>query len=81
VGGWRRLYNAELVPFTKYYYGDQIKEDEMGGSCSMHGGDENARSMFVGKPEGKSPLGRPRSRLILIKLTYLLTHSMVKDII
>jgi hypothetical protein len=24
----------------KYYYGDQIKEDEMGGPCSPHGRDD-----------------------------------------
>jgi hypothetical protein len=38
AGGWRRLHNKELrnSHFTKYYSGDQIKEDEMGGKCSMH---------------------------------------------
>jgi hypothetical protein len=25
------------ILFTKYYYGDQIKDDEMGGACSAHG--------------------------------------------
>jgi hypothetical protein len=41
--GWRRLHIEELcnfLRFTKCYYGDQIKEDEMGGACSTHGRDE-----------------------------------------
>jgi hypothetical protein len=40
--------------FTKYYYGDKIKEGEIGGTCSMHGRDK--------KSDGKRPLGRPRRR-------------------
>jgi hypothetical protein len=32
----------------------------MGGSCSTNGGEEEAYSLLVGKPEGKGPLGRPR---------------------
>jgi hypothetical protein len=42
AGGWRRLHNEELhiLYFTKYYSGDQIKEEEMGGSYSMHRRDE-----------------------------------------
>jgi len=30
---------SELEVF-RYYKGDQIKQDEMGGACSMHGKDE-----------------------------------------
>jgi hypothetical protein len=26
--------------FARYYYGDQIKEDEKGGACSMLGSDK-----------------------------------------
>jgi hypothetical protein len=32
----------------------------MGGPCSTNGENRNAYRLFVGKPEGKSPLGRPR---------------------
>jgi len=28
------------VLFTKYYYSNEIKEDEMGKTCNMHGRDE-----------------------------------------
>jgi hypothetical protein len=30
----------------------------MGGECGMNGGEEER--VYVGKPEGKRPLGRPR---------------------
>jgi len=34
----------------------------MGGSCSTDGQMRNAYNILVGKPEGNSPLGRPRRR-------------------
>jgi hypothetical protein len=40
------------------------KEDEMGRACSMDGGTRNAYRILVGKPEGKTPLGRPRHRWV-----------------
>jgi hypothetical protein len=39
---------------TKYYSGDQIKEDEMEGACSTYRGEMHYR-FLVGKPEGKRP--------------------------
>jgi hypothetical protein len=40
TGGWRKLHNEELYNFfTKYNYNDEIKDDEMGRACSMHGGE------------------------------------------
>jgi hypothetical protein len=39
---------------------DQIKEDEMYRTCSMHGRKINSYEILVGKPEGKELLGRPR---------------------
>jgi hypothetical protein len=41
-----------IVLSTKYRYGEQIKEDLMGGTSSMHGG----------KPEEKKQLRRSRRR-------------------
>jgi hypothetical protein len=35
TGEWRRLHNEELL-FTKYYSGDQIKKNKMGGACSTY---------------------------------------------
>jgi hypothetical protein len=52
-----------LLYFTKYYYGDQIKEDEMGVTCSTHmEKTRNSYKMFVGKAEGKRPLVRRKCR-------------------
>jgi hypothetical protein len=60
TGDWRRLHNEEL--HNSYAYsGDQIKEDEMGGACSMHERDEKY-NIWVGKSEWKSVLGRPKRR-------------------
>jgi hypothetical protein len=36
----------------------------MGGACSTNGEKRNAYRLLVGKPEGKSPLGRPRRRWV-----------------
>jgi hypothetical protein len=32
----------------------------MGGACSTNGEKINAHRLFIGKPEGKGPLGRPK---------------------
>jgi hypothetical protein len=34
----------------------------VGGACGTHGRGEESVQDFVGKPEGKRPLGRPRRR-------------------
>jgi hypothetical protein len=51
TGEWRRLHSEELcsVLLTKYYSGDQIKNTEMGGVCSMCGGEEKCILGFGGK--------------------------------
>jgi hypothetical protein len=41
----------------------QIKENEMGGACSMYGENRNAYRVLVRKPVGKSPLGGPNPEL------------------
>jgi hypothetical protein len=41
-----------------------VEEDVMGGSFSTNGEKRNAYRLLVGKPEGKKPLGRPRSRWV-----------------
>jgi hypothetical protein len=43
---------------------DQVKEDEMGRTCSANGGEEESCRIVVGKPEGKGPLGKPRRRWV-----------------
>jgi hypothetical protein len=37
---------------------------EMDGACSTNGEKRNAYRIFVGKPEEKRPLGRPRRRWV-----------------
>jgi hypothetical protein len=36
----------------------------MGRACSTNGEKKDACRILVGKPEGKGPLGRPRSRWV-----------------
>jgi len=48
--------------FTKLYYVQQIKEDEMGEACSKHRKDENICNILIKRPEWKRPRGRSRHR-------------------
>jgi len=41
--------------------GDKIV-NEMGGACRAYVEEDSVYRVLVGKPEGKRPLGRPRSR-------------------
>jgi hypothetical protein len=44
------------VFITRYYSCDELKKNEMSGSCGMCG--RGDCRVLVGKPEGKRPLGR-----------------------
>jgi hypothetical protein len=58
-GGRIKLHSAELHYFellTKYYSGDQLKEDQMDRACGTYRGEERCIQELVGKPEGKRPL-------------------------
>jgi hypothetical protein len=48
---------ASFIHFT-----DQVKEDEVSRACGTHGRDRKVYKVLMGKPEGKSPLRRPRRR-------------------
>jgi len=55
VGGWRQLQNEELHTLNaspNFFYGDQVKEDEMRGACITHEM-RNTHKIFVRKSEGK----------------------------
>jgi hypothetical protein len=39
-----------------------MKEDEEDGTCSTHGQGRSVYRVFVWRPKGKRPLGRPRRR-------------------
>ena len=45
-----------------YHSGDQIKKNEMGLACGKYGEQEWCIQSFVGRPDGRSPFGRPRRR-------------------
>jgi hypothetical protein len=56
---WRDLGDGIMKSYmtsrlTKYFLGDQIKDDESVRECRMHGRDENTYTIMVEKPEGKS---------------------------
>jgi hypothetical protein len=65
AGGWRKLHNEVL----QNVYSSQsiiriIKSRRMRwvGHVARMGEKRNVYRLFVGKPEGKRPLGRPRRR-------------------
>jgi hypothetical protein len=64
MGGWTKLHNEELRDF--YFNPGTIRVSRrrmmMGGTCSTYGENMNAYRLLVGKPEGRSPLRRPRRR-------------------
>jgi hypothetical protein len=51
TGEWRKLYNEELI--IKYYGGDQIEKNEMGGACNTYWGQERCLQGFGRKTQGK----------------------------
>jgi hypothetical protein len=65
TGQGRKSYNEELYGpyfFIRYYGDDNIKDDEMGRTCSTKREKGNAYKVFVGKSERNRLLGRPRHR-------------------
>jgi hypothetical protein len=44
---------------TKYYLGDQVKQNEIGSVCGMYG-KEKCIEGLVGKRDGKRPFARTR---------------------
>jgi hypothetical protein len=45
--------SKNLVLFAKYNQNNEIKEDEVGGTCSPNGGKEKCVKVFGGKARGK----------------------------
>jgi hypothetical protein len=57
TGGLQSLYSSPSII-------KMIKSRSMGRPCSTNGDKRNACRIFVGKPEGKRPLGRSRRRWV-----------------
>jgi hypothetical protein len=64
IGSWRKLHNEELHNLYCSPSVIRIIKSRMrwGRDVSRMGKKRNAKRILVGKPEGKRPLGRPRSR-------------------
>jgi hypothetical protein len=56
------LHDLYSSPNIVRVQGGEIEKSCMGWACSSHGDGIGVYRVLVGKPEGKSPLGRPRSR-------------------
>jgi hypothetical protein len=66
-GSWRELHNEELHNlYSSPSIIRMIKSRRMrwAGHVSRIGGKRNAYRILAGKPEGKTPLGRPRHRWV-----------------
>jgi hypothetical protein len=65
TGEKRKLHNDELNDLYRSPNIVRVKKREknvMGGACSSYGEGRGVYTILVAKPEGKSPLGRPRHR-------------------
>jgi hypothetical protein len=52
-----------LYASARYYDGDETKEDELDGTCSMYG-ETNAFKTLAVVPEEKIDLGKPKIRWV-----------------
>jgi hypothetical protein len=65
LGGWRRLHNEEFHNLCASQNIIRVINSwrmRWGGHAACMGEMKNAYKIFVGKLEGKKPLGRPRRR-------------------
>jgi hypothetical protein len=65
IGGWRKLHNEKLHNLYCSPSVIRVTKSSMmrwAGHVARIGGKRNAYRILVRKPEGKSPLGRPRRR-------------------
>lgn len=70
LGDRREVYSSCKTVFTKYY-GDQNKENWIGGACSTHGKYEKCiKKILVEKPQRNKPLERTRYRWEVLHKLY-----------
>jgi hypothetical protein len=71
TGEWRKLHNEELLDlYSLPSIIRMMKSRRMrwAGHVARMGEKRNVYRFFVGKPEGKRPLGRPRCRRVNIRM-------------
>jgi len=69
TGEWRRLHNEELndlYPSPNIVRAIKLRRMRWAGHVARMGEERGEYSVLVGKPEGRRPLGRPRSRWAII---------------
>jgi hypothetical protein len=67
TGEWRKLHNEELhdlYSLPSIIRVIKSRRIKWAGHAAQMGEKRNACRLFVGKPEGKKPLGRPRCRCV-----------------
>jgi hypothetical protein len=60
TGGW--IGDSQFVAFVKYYLGDQITEDEVRITCSMHRVETKEHIILISKALGGGDLGSRKLR-------------------
>jgi hypothetical protein len=69
MGDWRKLHNEEF--HNLYSSPSIIRMIKLRRVCSTNGEERNAYRILVGLPDGKRPLGSPRSRWVGNNKIYL----------
>jgi transcription termination factor 2 len=67
MGEWRKLHNEELrdsYSLPSIIRMIKLRRMRWAGHVARMGEKRNAYTLFVGKPQGKIPLGRPRRRWV-----------------
>jgi hypothetical protein len=59
IGECRRLHKEE---FDDLYSDEQLVKNELGGTCSTYEKRRGARTIFLGRPQERRPIGRVRRR-------------------
>ena len=62
VTGNGENYIMRRLLLTQFCAGGKIEKNEMSGACGTYGEGRGVHRVLVGKPEGKTSLGRPRRR-------------------
>jgi hypothetical protein len=63
-GGWRKLHNEEPHNLYSSPSVTRMRRMRWAGHIARMGEKRNAYRIFMGKPEGKRPLGTPRRRRV-----------------